>query len=641
MERRIILGTAGHIDHGKTALVKALTGVDTDRLAEEKRRGITIELGFTSLKLPSGPHVGIVDMPGHEKFIDHMVAGASGIDLVLLVVAADEGVMPQTVEHLEICRLLGIRNGLVALTKADLVDEEMLSLAEEDVRDLIRGTFLEEGAVVPFSAVTGEGTEALLRELDRIAESYTDRRSDGPARLPIDRVFTMKGFGTVITGTLLDGTLRVGDAVDILPSGRRAKIRGIQVHNQSVPAASAGSRTAVNLQGIEKAMIQRGEVLAEAGRFPPTYRVNVLLQYQPQHPRPLQDRFRLMVHWGTSRSFGRIRLLAGPDPLEPGKTAFAQIQLESTVFPVFGDRLIVRDFSTNQTLGGGVVLDPLADKFKTKHRGVIIPWLERLRNEAPEDRILYALWKSGQRGANLRDLTFWARLGEEATGKILQELAAAGQLVEADPEHHLYLSGEAAASLESSVLEQIRRYHEKNPLQSGMPKEAAGGNLREPLPDRTLGFILARLAEKGSIVQDKDRVRLATHRIRLSPEHEDLCGRIRETFRKSGTMPPAVKELAEQVGAGEPGLRPLLDYLANEGQLVKVSETLYFDAGVLEDLKTRLLEHLQSHGEIEAPDFKALSGTTRKYTIPLLEYFDRTRLTLRLGDRRVLREKKA
>jgi len=641
MERRIVLGTAGHIDHGKTALVKTLTGVDTDRLQEEKRRGITIELGFTSLQLPSRPQVGIVDMPGHEKFIDHMVAGASGIDLVLLVVAADEGVMPQTVEHLEICRLLGIRNGMVALTKMDLVDEEMLSLAEDDVRDLIQGTFLEGCPVVPFSAVTGEGSEALLRELDRIAETYTERRSDGPVRLPIDRVFTMKGFGTVVTGTLLAGTLHVGDTVDILPTGQRAKIRGIQVHNRSVSETAAGSRTAVNLQGVEKSMIQRGEVLADSGRFPPTYRVHILLQYQPQHPRPLQDRFRVMIHWGTTRVFGRIRLLAGPEPMEPGNKGFAQVQLESPIFPIFGDRLIVRDFSTNQTLGGGVILDPHAVKFKTKQKAAILPWLKRLQEEDPGDRILYALWKNGNQGASLRELMLWTQLGEAATGEILHGLIESGELVEADQEQHLYLSREALQSLQQSVLEQIRQFHEKNPLQSGMPKEAAGGGARGPLPERYLGFVLGRLAERGEVVVDKDRVRLSTHRIRLSETDERLCGTIRETFRKKGVMPPSVKELADQVAGTEQGIRILLEYLANEKELVKVSEALYFDTQVLEDLKTRLVDHLQKNGEIVAGDFKTLSQTTRKYTIPLMEYFDRTRLTLRLGDRRVLREKKA
>jgi selenocysteine-specific elongation factor len=641
MEKRIIRGTAGHIDHGKTALVRAMTGVDTDRLQEEKRRGITIELGFTSLELPSGPKVGIVDMPGHEKFIDHMVAGASGIDLVLLVVAADEGVMPQTVEHLEICRQLGIRTGLVALTKVDLVDEEMRSLAEEDVRDLTRGTFLQDQPVVPFSTVTGEGSQELLQELDRIAETYTERRSDGVPRMPIDRVFTMKGFGTVVTGTLLAGKLKVGEPVDILPSGHRAKIRGIQVHNQAVQEAQAGSRTAVNLQGIEKSVVQRGEVLVAPGRFQPSYRIYLQFQYQPQHPRPLPDRFRVMLHWGTARVFGRIRFLSGPEPMEPGTTGLAQIHMERPIFPVFGDRLIVRDFSTNQTLGGGIILDPHAVKYKIKQKETTLPWLARLQNEDPRDRILYALWKGKCQGTSLKELALWTQLSEAETAGICGELTETGDLVEADPDAKVYLPREALESLQASVLEQIRLFHEKNPYQSGMPKEAAAGGLREPVPDRFVGFAVTQLAEKGDVILEKDRVRLAAHRIRLSEKDEKLCGKVQAALLEKGVMPPTVKELAEETGSTEQALRPLLDYLTNAKEIVKLNESLYFASEVLEDLKTRLVDYLHENTEIQAGDFKTFSQTTRKYTIPLMEYFDRTRLTLRLGDRRVLREKKS
>jgi len=555
-------------------------------------------------------------------------------------VAADEGVMPQTVEHLEICRLLGIRNGLVALTKADLVDAEMLALAEEDVRDLTRGTFLDGSPVVPFSSVTQEGHETLRHALDRIAQTYTERRSDGPVRLPIDRVFTMKGFGTVLTGTLLAGTLHVGDTVDVLPSGLRAKIRGLQVHNRPVREAAAGSRTAINLQGVEKAMVQRGEILAEPGRFPPSFRVNVHLEYRPGHARPLQDRFRVMVHWGTTRVFGRIRLLTGPEPLEPGGTGFAQIQLERPIFPVYGDRLIVRDFSTNQTLGGGVVLDPDAVRFKSKQKNALLSSLERLHKGDPGDRVLYALRKRGSRGATHRELSVWTGLGERETLQVLEGLAGAGDLLEADPEQHLYLCSRVLETLQESLREQIRAFHEKQPLQSGMPKEAAGGVFKEPAPDRIVAFALARMAEQGEVVVNRDRVRLAVHRVRLSEADEALCRTIRETFMEKGLMPPTVKELAEQTDGTEQKLRPLLDYLANGKELVKVNETLYFSSPIIEALRGRLVEHLGKHGEIVAADFKTLSQTTRKYTIPLMEYFDRTRLTLRLGDRRVLREKR-
>ena len=402
MEKRVILGTAGHIDHGKTALVRALTGVDTDRLKEEKQRGITIELGFTSLPLPSGLRLGIVDVPGHEKFIDHMVAGATGIDLVILVVAADEGVMPQTVEHLEICRLLGIRTGLIALTKKDLVDEEMQALALDDVQDLIQGTFLEGKPIVPVSSTTGEGKEALLEAIEHCAREARERSTSGVARMPIDRVFTMKGFGTVVTGTLLSGRLALSETVEILPSGHRPKIRGIQVHNEQVADAAAGCRTAVNLQGIEKAAIRRGEILSEQGRFAPSYRVNASFHCLKNAPKALPNRFRVMVHWGTERVFGRIVFLDPIPAMEPGNTGWAQISVESPIFPVIGDRFIIRDFSTNHTLGGGVILDPRAQKFKAKHRDALIPWLERLKSEAPEDKISYLVWKQGVGGCSLK-----------------------------------------------------------------------------------------------------------------------------------------------------------------------------------------------------------------------------------------------
>ena len=639
MDKPVILGTAGHIDHGKTALVKALTHVDTDRLKEEKRRGITIELGFTSLLLPSGLRCGIIDMPGHEKFIDHMVAGASGIDLVLLVVAADEGVMPQTVEHFEICRLLGVPTGLVALTKVDLVDEEVLALAQEDVKELVQGSFLQGKPVVPFSAISGEGKEALLQELDRITVQSSARSAEGTARMPIDRVFTMKGFGTVATGTLLSGKLVLGDIVEILPSCQRAKIRGLQVYNQSVKEAVAGSRTAVNLQGIGKSIIQRGEILAEPDCFHPSYRLYVLFQYHPQSAKPLPNLFRFMVHWGTTKILGRIRLLTGSKALAPGKAELAQIHLESPVYPVYGDRFIARDFSTNQTLGGGLILDPHAVKFKEKQRDTLIPRLERLRSQNPEDRIVYFLRKQEFKGCTLRELALRSRLTLSEADEICREMSDRGEILQVDPEQNLFLTLDVFQSLLDALRERITCFHRENPYQTGMPKEALGTKLKEPVSEKLLGFVLAWLTEKGEIIQDLDRVRLASHRIRLSEKDEALCRRIHETLQAGGVMPPGIKEISEQVGKKEQDLHPLLDYMAHQGEITKVTENLYFLSSVLEDLKNRLLKYLLQNGEIQPGEFKSLSQTTRKYTIPLLEYFDRVRLTLRLGDRRVLREK--
>jgi len=640
MEKRIILGTSGHIDHGTTALVKSLTGVDTDRLKEEKRRGITIELGFTSLLLPSGQRLGIVDMPGHEKFVDHMVAGASGIDLVLLVVAADEGVMPQTVEHLDICRFLGIDKGLVALTKVDLVDDEMITMATDDVTELIQGTFLEGSPIVPFSSVSGEGKDALVREMDRILEHSSPKTSEGVTRMPIDRVFTMKGFGTVVTGTLLSGKLRVGERVDILPSGQQAKIRGLQVYNQSVKEATAGSRTAVNLQGIEKSLIQRGEILAEPGCFQPSHRVYASFRYLPQSNRPLPDRFRLTFHWGTARSFGRIHFLSGAETLEPGNEELVQIQLEKPFFPVFGDRWISRDFSTNQTLGGGVILDAHSRKFKKKQRETLLPWLQRLRKQAPEDRILYFLWKRKSRGGTVKEMAVWTQLGVPAVDRICRDLAGRDEVVEVDPESRTFLRTEVLGHLEETILEQLRSFHQEVPYQAGIKKEVLANRLEEPPLDSLLTFALNRLSDRGSIILERDGIRQATHRVRLSEKDQARSEQIQKILEEKGVMPPTVKELGSEVGLKEESLRSLLGYMEGQGHVIKVTDTLFFPSGVVEDLKQRLLLYLEEHGEVDAGAFKTLSQTTRKYTIPLLEYFDRIRLTLRLGDCRVLRERR-
>lgn len=641
MERRVILGTAGHIDHGKTALVRALTGVDTDRLKEEKLRGITIELGFTSLPLPSGFRLGIVDVPGHERFIDHMVAGATGIDLVLLIVAADEGVMPQTVEHLEICRLLGIRTGLVALTKADLVDEEMLALALDDVQELIRGTFLEAGPIIPFSSVTGEGKEALLEALDQSAREARQRSTDGVARMPIDRVFTMKGFGTVVTGTLLSGKLAVGETVEILPSGHRAKIRGIQVHNEQVTEGAAGCRTAVNLQGIEKASIQRGEILAQPGRFHASHRITASFQYLENAAKALPNRFRVMVHWGTARVFGRVVFLDQGPAMEPGSTGWVQILLESPIFPVIGDRFILRDFSTNHTLGGGVVLDPQAQKFKPRQRDVLIPWLEKVGGEAPADKVKYLVWKQGLRGCALEEVAASSQLGSEEARAVCRNLEEKGELVEYDPEQNLYVDGGALEDLSRQILDLVRDFHKQSPYQSGMPKEALRSRLAEWIPERLVAFTLGRLTEAGEIKLEKDRLREAEHAVQLTDQDEQMRRDILRALGQGGTMPPSVKDLEEQTGCQEARLRTLLEYMAERQEIVKVAEEIFYPVDVLEELKGRLVAYLQQKGEIQATEFKTLSQTTRKYTIPLLEYFDRTRLTLRVGDHRILREKKS
>lgn len=636
--KHIIVGTAGHIDHGKTALVKALTGVDTDRLKEEKERGITIELGFASLELPGGITLGIVDMPGHEKFIDHMVAGASGIDLVLLVVAADEGVMPQTREHLDICTLLGIRTGVVALTKVDLVDPEMEELAREDVKGLLQGTFLEDSPIISFSAVTGRGTQDLVAAIETAAARAQEKRSEGFPRLPVDRVFTMKGFGTVLTGTLLSGTLRVGDTVEILPGGHRAKIRGIQTHNRPVEESRAGRRTAVNLQGIEKAMVRRGDVLVEPGLLRPSFMLYAYLESVPHLQKPLADRARLMFHWGTTKVYCRI-VLIGPSSVPPGDGAMVQLRLEKPVFPVFGDRFIVRDFSTNRTVGGGLILDPHAPKYKKKAEAEILPWLERLRNGRLEDCLLYFVWKQGSMGAPIKELAAVTNLPLSETRNALSRLVEKGDLVVVDPEEARFVTAGRSKEVCEAILCELSTYHREHRSQTGPLKEELRARLPERISEKLYHHSLATLAARGDIVVEREKIRLASHAVSLDAESLETEERVADRLKTAGLQPPSFKELCEQLHCKAQTLRPVLEHMAETGKAVKVSEDLFFHPEEIERLTRDLVRHLKERGLIETQEFKVLSGTTRKYTIPLLEYFDRVRITLRVGEHRVLRSK--
>jgi selenocysteine-specific elongation factor len=400
--KQIILGTAGHIDHGKTSLIKAMTGIDTDRLKEEKERGITIELGFASLDLPSGQHLGIVDVPGHEKFVKNMVAGATGIDIVVMVIAADEGVMPQTREHLEICTLLGVQFGMVALTKIDLVDEEWLELALDDVHEFVQGTFLENAPIAPVSSANGQGMPEFVKTLDELSQQIPDRTSSGLFRLPIDRVFTMKGFGTVITGTLISGRVKVGDTIMIYPSGINSKVRGIQVHNNSVTEAEAGMRTAINFQGLEKTSIQRGEVLAGPQTLKSNYMVDISLHFLSSNAKPIRNRTLVRFHTGTSEVLGNLILL-DREELSPGENAVAQLRLNHPVALVKEDRFVIRSYSPIRTIGGGEIINPIPQKHK-RMKSTIIEGLQNLNNQSTEEIISFHVNESGYQGISFSDL---------------------------------------------------------------------------------------------------------------------------------------------------------------------------------------------------------------------------------------------
>lgn len=637
--KRVILGTAGHIDHGKTTLVKALTGIDTDRLKEEKQRGITIELGFAHLTLPSGIRLGIVDVPGHERFIKNMVAGASGVDLVALVIAADEGVMPQTREHLEICQLLGVKSGVVVITKKDLVDEEWLELVKEDIAEAMKGTFLEGAPMVAVSAVTGEGLLELIKILDELVAQIPDRPAEGPFRLPIDRVFVIKGFGTVVTGTAISGRIALGEEAMVYPKGLRTKVRRIQVHGEDRDFGEAGQRTALNLQGIEKEEIERGDVVAHPGVLQPSYILDLDLQYLSSAPRPLVHNTRVRFHIGTSEVLGRV-VLFGQERVQPGQRALAQIRLEKPVACWRGDHFVIRSYSPMVTIGGGVVLDPLARRRKRSQRHQVEE-LKLLRDGEPKEIILYHLDRAGVLGLTKEKIALRISIFGQALEEILQVLSNQGKIKRVQVEgKDLYLSSKIYQRLKEEILLRLKKFHEKFPLRMGLPKEDLRQRLPSGLEARVFEKMLEELEEKGKIVREKELVRLATHQIVLAEDLERLKHQIEEAFRQEGFQPADKDEILSRFRENPALTMEIFGLLLKEGRLVRIKENLVYHIDVLEEIKKRVLEFFKTHSEMVVGDLRKLTeGASRKYLIPLLEYLDQEKITIRLGDKRVLRGK--
>ena len=633
--KQIILGTAGHIDHGKTSLIKAMTGVDTDRLKEEKARGITIELGFASLDLPGGQHLGIVDVPGHEKFIKNMVAGATGIDIVVMIIAADEGVMPQTREHMEICMLLGVRHGLVAMTKIDMVDEEWLELAIEDIRDFSQGTFLEDSPILPVSSVTGQGIPELVAALDTLAGDIPPRPPSSLFRLPIDRVFTMKGFGTVITGTLVSGKVTMGDTIMVYPSGITSKVRGIQVHNQSAESAEAGMRTAINFQGLDKATVQRGEVLSKPGVLIPSYMVDLSFHYLASNKKPLKNRTLVRLHTGTSEVLGHLVLLE-QEELPPGQTTVAQIRLDSPVAIVKDDRFVIRSYSPIRTIGGGQVLNPAPPKHK-RLKPEIISGLQHLSDEDPEAIITYHIEQAGYGGVSYSHLKVMTNLGGRQLDTILQHMLSRKSILLTDKENRIYIHQSTFDTLQQKSAEYLAKYHEINPLKAGMSKEELRSKFPRLSNSKLFNQVLNQMIKSKQIVQEENTVRLESHRVSLGVDQADAREKILRAYQKGKLQPPYFREVVKTLNADPKRTREVLMHLVEEGQIVKTKEDLYFHAKAVDDLKTRLVDFLKSHGEITTPQFKEMTGASRKYVIPLIEYFDSRNVTLRVGDSRKLR----
>jgi len=628
----IVVGTAGHIDHGKTSLVKALTGTDTDRLPEEKARGITIDLGFAFLEEPGGLTIEIVDVPGHERFIRNMLAGVGGIDLAMLVIAADEGVMPQTREHLAICSLLHIKVGLIALTKADLVEPDWLELVREDVAAAVRGTFLEGAPILPVSAKTGQGLADLRAALRGLAAAVPPRGTDQLPRLPIDRVFTVKGFGTVVTGTLTAGALSVDDRVEVYPKGAEAKIRGLQAHGHAVASARAGQRTAINLQGLERAALGRGDVVGLPGTLVPSLLVDGTLELLPDAPRAVKSRTRVRFHVGTSEIMARVLLLDRPE-LAPGDTAFARLRLEAPLVARPGDRFVVRSYSPVLTIGGGTLLDVDPPRFKRK-APALVAHLSLLQTGSPEAVLEEHVRHVGSAGVRLATLAGRVPFGPERLRGLLDRLRQAGRVVAVDRDW--FIHPDSFARLRTLVVEALTTFHRTSPLKPGMSREELRGRAGGA-DERVFAFLLSSLGAGGSVKTDRDKVRLASHEVRLSPEQQRVVDRLEEDFLRAEAAPPSAEEALGRAGLAGDDEHELFQVLVQAGKLVRVKESLFFHARALDAIQTKLVALLRERKEIGPGDIKDLLGISRKYAIPLLEFFDQRRVTARVGERRILR----
>ena len=633
----LIVGTAGHIDHGKSALVRALTGVDPDRLPEEKRRGITIDLGFADLELDD-LRIGFVDVPGHERFVKNMLAGAHGIDLLALVIAADEGVMPQTREHFDICRLLGVSNGLVVITKTDLVDEEMLVLVEDDARELIAGSFLENAPLVSVSSRTGAGMDQLKSQLVDLGKRVPPRSKDFTTRLPIDRAFSMKGFGAVVTGTLISGKITEGDDLELLPLKVNVRVRGLQVHNKSVHDAHAGQRTAVNLAGIDTAQIERGMVLAPQARLRPTQIADAWIDVLPGASRAVRSRSRVRFHIGATEVLGRVRVLGGSS-VEAGSGGLVQLRLEAPVVAVHGDRFILRSYSPAETIAGGVIVDPFATKHRGREMDHALELLRLLMRDERAAKFEGFVRAAGARGARLADLAAATGWTNEVLASVAKEAQQHGSVIEVGG---LYIARDGLDRLSTALIAELERHHKREPLARGMLRETLREKVFTHSAPELFNGVLARLEGEGKVVSEKDIVRSSEHSVGLSDKDIELSNRIEQLYLAAGVEAPSLDEAmtkANVPAAQRAQARKLLQLLLDDRKLVRIQAEMFMHSKVIEDLKTKLLTYASQHEPdrlIDVPAFKDLAGVSRKYAIPLLAYFDREQPTRRAGEKRLI-----
>lgn len=628
-ERHYLIGTAGHVDHGKTELIRALTGIETDRLKEEKQRGISIELGFAHLQLPSGRNVGIVDVPGHERFVRQMLAGATGMDMVLLVIAADEGIMPQTQEHLDILTLLGVSRGVVVLNKIDLVDEEWLELIKEEIKEGLQGTVFAKAPVYPVSAYTGQGIQELIQGIDQLLNEVQSKSTSGPVRLPIDRVFTVQGFGTVVTGTLQNGTVRLGQEVAIEPGQRLAKVRSLQVHNEKVEEAKAGQRVAINLAGVDVTDIEKGGVVITPNAYPVGNILDLKVSHLESMEKPIIQRQRVRFHIGTSEVLGRMHLLEQEEIL-PGQEGYAQILLEEPVVAASLDRFVLRFYSPAYTIGGGKVLGVAKMKRKRFDEQVVAQL--RLKDQGDP---LILLERELNEPHTLKECEEIFHLEKEILEEWLHQLVEDGRVeVWEEDTVPLYWNKEAVNEWKDKLLKQLSTYKKSFPLRGGISREELKTKLGVKWTHRRWQNILEQGAKRldyvliGSKVQTKEKLAL--------PEGiRNKLDCLRKRWQKTPLTPPDLESGGLECGIPKNEVQEYAGYLVENGEWSLV-EGMYFTVYDLEKARRELVDLLNAKGEISVGDVREVWGTSRKYIVPLLEYFDQKKVTKRVGDKRIL-----
>ncbi|MFZ6016710.1 MAG: selenocysteine-specific translation elongation factor [Nitrospirota bacterium] len=622
--RYVILGTAGHIDHGKSALVKALTGIDPDRLKEEKERGITIDLGFADLTFTDGLTVGIVDVPGHEKLVRNMLAGAGGIDLVLLVIAADEGIMPQSREHLAICNLLKTKSGLIAITKADLVEKDWLDLVADEVRTFVKNTFLKDADIIPVSSKTGLNIGLLKERIKEAALQVEPKSTRGLFRLPIDRVFTLKGFGTVVTGTAISGSISVDEPVEILPVNIKSRVRGLQSHGRPIQTAYAGQRVAINLQGVEKEELKRGDSVVVPKRFTPTKAVDAKVELLSDAP-PLKSKSLVHFHLSTSETIARV-ILYGRDELKAGESCYCQFRLQEPIISMSGDRYIIRRFSPVETVGGGEVLEP-SPLLRRKKGGV--EDLMIFERSGLDEKISMKVRQSGLHGISPMALEGWIKAEVPAIEDSIRILKEKGLILNLED---ILIHKTAFDAFREKVFQTLNDFHMKNPLKPGMPKEEFRTYLKiDPEP---FGSLITSLKE--DIVIDKEIVRLGSFRVALSQADETLKTEILGLLEEGGFQPPTKEELLQSLELDQKHLSDILQLMAKEGSLVRINDSMYITSSVYKKMIGALKNFFSRKLEMTVAEFRDILSTTRKYALPLLEYLDSNKITLRVGDIRKL-----